>query len=267
VIFCPQKGITCSPENATECDDMIPIINTLRKHLQTRTGEVDCGFRPKPDRYVTRPEINKYLDEKGFKFESGPHERWNTLITYIFNKPVDDILVWNNQNQPAQKVEDAFKMTATEGIHSLFCRARKTVNSAMQHLAWVVLGTVGFLTLGWIIKRHSKQREEHEKAYKDLIEKILNLLEDQYEEHLRDPETKPWLAITHIRDMLIPQQDRKRLKSVWERAQKQISESESRVRSESQLIHGEEYDVWRWVQPRSPSSPSPQRKKTSRITS
>lgn len=53
----------------------------------------------------------------------------------------------------------------------------------------------------------------------------------------------------------------KRLKVLWERAKKQISESESRVRSESQLIHGEEFDVWRWIQPRSPSSPSPQRKK------
>jgi membrane protein Man1 len=54
---------------------------------------------------------------------------------------------------------------------------------------------------------------------------------------------------------------RKRLKTLWERAKKQISESESRVRSESQLIHGEEFDVWRWIQPRSPSSPSSPRKK------
>jgi len=253
------KGITCSPENATECDDMIPMINTLRKYLQTRTGEVECGFRPNPDRYVTKLEINKYLDNKGFKFESGSQERWNTLITYIFQKPVQDILVWNNQNQPTEKPADAFKLTATEGIQSLSCRVRKAVNSAMQHLVWVVLGTTGFLTLGWFIKRHFKQREDTEKAYKDLIEKIFTLLEDQYEEHLRNPEIKPWLAITHIRDTLIPVQDRKRLRPIWERAEKQISTSESRVRSESQLIHGEEYDVWRWVQP--PRSPSPQRKR------
>ena len=53
----------------------------------------------------------------------------------------------------------------------------------------------------------------------------------------------------------------KRLKGLWERAKKQISESESRVRAESQLIHGEEFDVWTWIQPRSPSSPSSPRKK------
>jgi hypothetical protein len=41
---------------------MIPVINTLKKHLQTRTGEVECGFRPTSDRHISKTEINKYLD-------------------------------------------------------------------------------------------------------------------------------------------------------------------------------------------------------------
>jgi hypothetical protein len=64
------------------------------------------------------------------------------------------------------------------------------------------------LTLGWLIKRSAKQREDNENTYKDFIQKITTLLEDQYEEHSRNPETKPWLAISHIRDMLIAPQDR-----------------------------------------------------------
>ncbi|CAF3684355.1 unnamed protein product [Rotaria sordida] len=253
-----HKGITCTPDNATDCDDMIPIINSLRKHLQIRLGEVECGFRPKNERHVTKPEINKYLDDKGFKFESNSEERWKTLITYIFEKPVDDILVLNNQNEQVQDINSAHKLAATEGIHSLLCRTRRSVNSVMQHLAWLVLGTTGLLALVWFIKRRSKQNEESENTYKNFIEKITNLLENQYEEHLHNPEVKPWLAISHIRDMLIPVQDRKRLKNLWERAKKQISEHESRIRAESQLIHGEEFEVWRWIQPRS-SNPSPTR--------
>jgi len=116
--------------------------------------------------------------------------------------------VLDGNDKPVDNVENALKLTATEGIHSLFCRVQKGVNSAMQHLAWLLLGTTSFLTLGWLIKRRSKQYEENEKTYKDFIEKIINLLENQYQEHLLDPETKPWLAITHIRDMLIPPQDR-----------------------------------------------------------
>jgi hypothetical protein len=78
----------------------------------------------------------------------------------------------------------------------------------MKYLSWIVLGTSGFLILGWLIKRRSKQHEESEKTYKEFVEKITDLLENQYEEHLHDPETKPWLAISHIRDMLIAPQDR-----------------------------------------------------------
>lgn len=54
---------------------------------------------------------------------------------------------------------------------------------------------------------------------------------------------------------------RQKMKPLWERAAKQINERESRVRAETQVIHGEEFDVWRWIQPRSTASPSPNRKK------
>lgn len=64
------------------------------------------------------------------------------------------------------------------------------------------------MTLGWLIKRRSKQHEESEKTYKDFVGKIMEMLESQYEDHLNDPETQPWLAISHVRDTLISPQDR-----------------------------------------------------------
>ncbi|CAF2540339.1 unnamed protein product [Rotaria sp. Silwood2] len=40
--FIPQqRGITCSPENSIECEDMKPIIKSLQKYLQTRTGNLE----------------------------------------------------------------------------------------------------------------------------------------------------------------------------------------------------------------------------------
>lgn len=142
--------------------------------------------------------------------------------------PIDLILfrIWNIRGEPTTNVNDAYKLSSTEGIHSLMCRTRRNINSAMQHLAWIAIGnvnvclpvykyyknfltgTAGFLTIGWLIRRRSKQREENEKTYKEFIDKIIEMLENQYEEHLRDPEVKPWLAVSHIRDMLIPTQDR-----------------------------------------------------------
>jgi membrane protein Man1 len=41
--------------------------------------------------------------------------------------------------------------------------------------------------------------------------------------------------------------DRKALKDVWDKAVKFIEANESRVRLETQVIEGEEFDVWRWI--------------------
>jgi hypothetical protein len=32
-------------------------------------------------------------------------------------------------------------------------------------------------------------------------------LQEQYEKHIQDPQAQPWLAISHIRDKLFPEED------------------------------------------------------------
>ena len=58
---------------------------------------------------------------------------------------------------------------------------------------------------------------------------------------------RPYLAINHIRDQLIPPQDRKRKQKLWAKVVTYIRESESRVREEVQTVYGEENRVWRWI--------------------
>lgn len=106
------------------------------------------------------------------------------------------------------------------------------------------------------------------------------MIEEQYEKHVKDPNSQPWLAITHIRDKLIPEEDqydslfyrykhikfenffyRERLKHIWERVRNEISKQDSRIRSELQVIDGKKSDVWRWIKsaassPKKPKSPS-----------
>ncbi len=50
--------------------------------------------------------------------------------------------VLNNTNKQVQNLEHAFKLYAPEGVHSLVCRTRKSVNSAMKYLSWIALGNV-----------------------------------------------------------------------------------------------------------------------------
>ena len=126
-------------------------------------------------------------------------------------------------------------------------------------------GSTGLLTLAWFLQRQSKKHEENEKTYENVLKKVTDLLQEQYNQHIRDPQTQPWLAISHIRDKIIPEEDRfvffvyilfhifiilsnrERLKNIWERVKKQISQQDSRIRSETQKIQGEVLDVWRWI--------------------
>ena len=48
--------------------------------------------------------------------------------------------LYNNQNQLTDEMGKVSKVATKQGIHSLACRTRKTVNEAMKHLAWIVLG-------------------------------------------------------------------------------------------------------------------------------
>lgn len=41
---------------------------------------------------------------------------------------------------------------------------------------------------------------------------------------------------------------RKALQHIWDQAVKFIEANESRVRLETQVIEGEEFTVWRWIQ-------------------
>lgn len=59
----------------------------------------------------------------------------------------------------------------------------------------------------------------------------------------------PYLAISHVRDELIPLKDRKAKQKVWDMAVNFLAANESRIRVESQRILGEEFDVWRWLPP------------------
>ncbi|CAB4002052.1 inner nuclear membrane Man1-like, partial [Paramuricea clavata] len=87
----------------------------------------------------------------------------------------------------------------------------------------------------------------------------VEVLKNHHNECQRNKDLNPYLAIPHVRDMLIKPSERESMKSAWDDAVKFLSAQESRVRVESQRIAGEDFEVWRLLHhstPGSPSSPS-----------
>ncbi|CAF0825009.1 unnamed protein product [Adineta steineri] len=243
-----EQGISCSVKNATTCEDMTPVIVAVRKQLQVRTGEVECGFRPKSDVIVPRAEIEKNLNEKGLKFNLGNEERWNALIKYIQTKPLHDIVLWTETNHQTNETAHVRKLSTKEAIRSLTCRARQDIHKVSKNTCLLtLLGLTGLIPLAWYLLKPKKSHDEHETTYKDYFKKATNLLQEQYEKHIQDPHAQPWVAINHIRDKIIPEGEQERLKHVWERVKNQIAKQDTRIREELHEIDGKKSDVWRWI--------------------
>ncbi len=85
-----------------------------------------------------------------------------------------------------------------------------------------------------------------------VVEKIIDLLaRHQSDMVANDKPEEAFLAVNHVRDLLIPLKERKSKQPLWNQAVQFLEESESRVRAEIQQIKGEDFRVWRWLPPSS----------------
>ncbi|XP_046668747.1 inner nuclear membrane protein Man1 [Homalodisca vitripennis] len=105
----------------------------------------------------------------------------------------------------------------------------------------VVLGALlgaGRAVYWWI-----DRQERNKKEVFRMVESIIDILSSHQQSSAGDN----YLAISHVRDQLIPPQQRDKMASVWNKAVAYLEENESRVRTEVQQVLGEEFRVWRWL--------------------
>jgi hypothetical protein len=101
-----------------------------------------------------------------------------------------------------------------------------------------------------IIKHLHKQSQESKQTFNELVDRVVTIVEQHYEQSLSNDKIKPFVAISHVFDSLIDHRERKTKKPIWDKLVKYISDHESRIRVETQYIDGEETSVWRWVLPK-----------------
>ncbi|CAG7822967.1 unnamed protein product [Allacma fusca] len=117
----------------------------------------------------------------------------------------------------------------------------------------VLVGAVvfaGFLIYKGVVRYQMKKKDEANEVFV-YVETVLQMLQEQYE-HSKDSGVDPYLAVSHIRDSMVPAKDRITKAALWNKVVDHISNNESRVREEIQHISGEEFRVWRWLPNASP---------------
>ncbi|CAI4223883.1 unnamed protein product [Auanema sp. JU1783] len=117
----------------------------------------------------------------------------------------------------------------------------------------------------FLYKRVQENQVKEEEKFQTLVEKIMDFVRDSSE----NGDGAQYISVPHVRDIIFPPS--KRTKSelkLWNRAVEFLDSSESRMSTETRVIHGQECAVWRWLpykktgwqgnamNPSSPMSPS-----------
>lgn len=148
-------------------------------------------------------------------------------------------------------------LSSTSPPLSLKCRLLLILADLFRLAQWILLIMLGGVVLYALFSLYRKRTRSHEAAVFSLVGRIMDVMKYHYKKSQTKKDLLPYLAIIHVRDMLIPPSERKLKERLWNEAVEWIASHESRVRVETRRIAGQDFDVWRWIQEDPPPTEIP----------
>ncbi|XP_065537202.1 inner nuclear membrane protein Man1 [Lathamus discolor] len=231
---------------ADEISLMMKSLYALHDKLAQVAGEHECGSSVQ--RNLTIREAAEYLKNLDPEYESV----LNTALQWILNSG-EDVGIKCLSNDPNERdvtnVTDVKYLESTSPKMSFRCRFRRAFVNVTHRLSILLLGVaVVWGVLHYMKYRWAKEEEETRQMY-DMVVKIIGVLRSHSEACSENKDLQPYMPILHVHDSLIPPQDRRKMRKVWNRAVDFLAANESRVRTETRRIGGAEFLVWKWMQP------------------
>nr|XP_020641693.1 inner nuclear membrane protein Man1 [Pogona vitticeps] len=218
----------------------------LHEKLAQIAGDHECGNSV--NNGLSVQEAASYLKSLGPEYEN----ILNDSLQWILNSGEDvgiKCVGRSLDEESIANISDVKYLVSTRPQMSFTCRFRRAFIIVTCRSVFLLLG-VGMV---WAVLRYMKYRwskeEEQTRQMYDMVVKIIDVLRTHSEACQENKDLQPYMPIPHVRDSLIPPEDRKKMKKVWNRAVDFLAANESRVRTETQRIGGADFLVWRWVQP------------------
>lgn len=246
-------------EDVSKATDLLKIIYPA---LHARAVGVGCGQTEDPI-YMTDNNIVHFV-EKDYKNanEAQILEDLRNLHVLILNNPKWGISILAIDSYQQDKSTALTSMEyvlpkrnkgqAALAMLNATIPWRCSVTRIMYYLSFLVLVIGGVGTVAFLIHKGIKTYVDYTKRRKDqiysMVEQIIDVLSQENAEEGADPAGQS-MPVSHVRDMLIPPQNREKLTDIWEAAIKFLEKNESRVRFEVESVAGEEYRALRWVSP------------------
>ncbi|XP_035190035.1 inner nuclear membrane protein Man1 [Oxyura jamaicensis] len=228
---------------------MMNSLYALHDKLAQVAGEHECGSSVQ--RNLTVQEAAAYLKNLDPEYESV----LNTALQWILNSG-EDVGIKCIGSDPNEmdviNVTDVKYLESTSPKMSFRCRFRRAFINVTHRLSILLLGVaMVWGVLHYMKYRWAKEEEETRQMY-DMVVKIIDVLRSHSEACSENKDLQPYMPILHVRDSLIPSQERRKMKKVWNRAVDFLAANESRIHTETQRIGDAEFLVWKWMQPSVP---------------
>nr|XP_034982488.1 inner nuclear membrane protein Man1 [Zootoca vivipara] len=225
------------------------LMNSLYKlhdKLAQIAGDHECGNSIKKG--LSLQEADTYLKSLGPEYEGVSNESLQWIL-----KSGEDVgikFVDNSSDEDSiTNTTNVKYLVSTRPQMSFTCRFRRAFITVTCKSLILLLGIgIAWGVLRYMKYRWSKEEEETRQMY-DMVVKIIDVLRSHNEACQENKDLQPYMPIPHVRDSLIPPQNRKKMKKVWNRSVDFLAANESRVRTETRRIGGADFLVWRWIQP------------------
>uniref|UniRef100_A0A8B9ZPE7 Inner nuclear membrane protein Man1 n=1 Tax=Anas zonorhyncha TaxID=75864 RepID=A0A8B9ZPE7_9AVES len=228
---------------------MMNSLYALHDKLAQVAGEHECGSSIQ--RNLTVQEAAAYLKNLDPEYESV----LNKALQWILNSGEDVGIkcIGSDPNEmDVVNVTDVKYLESTSPKMSFRCRFRRAFINVTHRLSILLLGVaMVWGVLHYMKYRWAKEEEETRQMY-DMVVKIIDVLRSHSEACSENKDLQPYMPILHVRDSLIPSQERRKMKKVWNRAVDFLAANESRIHTETQRIGDAEFLVWKWMQPSVP---------------
>ncbi|CAG5117343.1 unnamed protein product [Candidula unifasciata] len=235
--------------NKDEVDRTLKIIEKLFDELSTLKGVAQCDSSREIDPTI-RTEV--LLDRIKAETLSLPNAQrlHECCLRHILANPHWNIRAQTADGSSASDLKDIAKLQSEVAAMGFLCRLRRSFSTVLYGIFTVIVVLAAILLLLASIKYKLKQKEVEQKEVYAMVENIIDILQNHYEQTKgEDSSDSQYLAVQHVRDQLLPPSKRRKMQPIWDKAVKFIGANESRIRLETRLIHGDEFEVWHWIQP------------------
>ncbi|XP_050413817.2 inner nuclear membrane protein Man1 [Patella vulgata] len=226
-----------------EVETAMIIIHDLYDLLSTKAGEVECGNEV--DKDMTSDDFKQQLKDMKHKRKT-VKRLYSACTDLIIKNPHWKLRAYKDDGSDATAPDEVATLESVVASKSLVCRLG-------QSFYRVITGIIIFLTAILVLyfgvqlyKYRSKKSDVEQRRVFKMVEEIIDILKENCDNDSDDDTS--YMAVQHVRDQLLPPQQRRELQPIWNKAVKFIEDNESRIRLETQNIQGEEFEVWRWIQ-------------------